>query len=69
MPLNTARMSCHTLLDSGVQYPSVLAVQNMEASGAIAREQELEFNALEGSLGMMSKGLSHWPHCILSLII
>ena len=34
----------------------VLAVQNMEASGAVAKEQEIEFNALEGSLGMMSKG-------------
>ena len=66
MPLNTARMSCHTLLDGGVQYPSVLAVQNMEALGAIAKEQELEFNALEGSLGMMSKGLSRWP-CVFFL--
>jgi len=51
-------MFCHILLDGGVQCPSVLAVQNMEAAGAIAKEQELEFYALEGSLSMMSKGIS-----------
>lgn len=34
----------------------VLAVQNMDASGTIAKGQEIEFNALEGSLSMMSKG-------------
>jgi hypothetical protein len=34
----------------------VLAVQNMEASGTVARGQEIEFSALEGSLSMMSKG-------------
>lgn len=34
----------------------VLAVQNMEASGVIAKTQEIEFKALEGSLSMMSKG-------------
>jgi hypothetical protein len=31
----------------------------MDASGTIAREQEIEFNALEGSLSMMSKGSVH----------
>jgi hypothetical protein len=36
----------------------VLAVQNMEASGTIAKSQEIEFKALEGSLSMMSKGQS-----------
>lgn len=36
----------------------VLAVQNMEASGTIAKDQEIEFNALCGSLSMMSKGTS-----------
>ncbi|KAF9474819.1 hypothetical protein BDN70DRAFT_884421 [Pholiota conissans] len=36
----------------------VLAVQNMEASGTIARDQEIEFNALCGSLSMMSKVLN-----------
>ena len=34
----------------------VLAVQNMEASGSVAKSQEIEFKALEGSLSMMSKG-------------
>ena len=35
----------------------VLAVQNMEASGAILKDQEIEFSALGGSLSMMSKGV------------
>ncbi|KAF9497205.1 hypothetical protein BDN71DRAFT_1388282 [Pleurotus eryngii] len=35
---------------------ALLAVQNMEASGAITKRFEIEFNALEGSLSMMSKG-------------
>lgn len=34
----------------------VLAVQNMDASGTVAKGQEIEFAALEGSLSMMSKG-------------
>lgn len=34
----------------------VLAVQNMEASHSIPMTQDIEFNALEGSLNMMSKG-------------
>lgn len=42
MPLNTA----------------LLAVQNMEASGTVAKAQEIEFKALEGSLSMMSKVLN-----------
>lgn len=37
---------------------ALLAVQNMEASGTIAPEQEIEFKALEGSLSMMSKVLN-----------
>ncbi|KAH0583043.1 hypothetical protein H2248_010928 [Termitomyces sp. 'cryptogamus'] len=37
---------------------TVLAVQNMGASGTIAKEQEIEFSALEGSLSMMSKVLN-----------
>ncbi|KAL0953952.1 hypothetical protein HGRIS_005113 [Hohenbuehelia grisea] len=36
----------------------VLAVQNMAASGTVAKEQEIEFKALEGSLSMMSKVLN-----------
>jgi hypothetical protein len=28
----------------------------MEASGTVAKAQEIEFNALSGSLSMMSKG-------------
>ena len=28
----------------------------MEASGSVAKSQEIEFKALEGSLSMMSKG-------------
>ncbi|KAF8159373.1 hypothetical protein B0H34DRAFT_703185 [Crassisporium funariophilum] len=37
---------------------ALLAVQNMEASGTVARDQEIEFNALCGSLSMMSKVLN-----------
>ncbi|KZT67331.1 hypothetical protein DAEQUDRAFT_729184 [Daedalea quercina L-15889] len=37
---------------------ALLAVQNMEASGSVARSQEIEFKALEGSLSMMSKVLN-----------
>lgn len=37
---------------------ALLAVQNMDASGTIGKEQEIEFNALEGSLSMMSKVLN-----------
>jgi osomolarity two-component system, sensor histidine kinase SLN1 len=37
---------------------ALLAVQNMEASGAVAKTQEIEFKALEGSLSMMSKVLN-----------
>ncbi|KAH9057453.1 hypothetical protein EDB87DRAFT_1565234 [Lactarius vividus] len=46
-------------LTSCVRVPlntALLAVQNMEATGIIPRAQEIEFKALEGSLGMMSKG-------------
>ncbi|KAJ7580197.1 hypothetical protein C8J56DRAFT_962513 [Mycena floridula] len=37
---------------------ALLAVQNMGASGTIAKSLEVEFNALEGSLSMMSKVLN-----------
>ncbi|KIP07109.1 hypothetical protein PHLGIDRAFT_71543 [Phlebiopsis gigantea 11061_1 CR5-6] len=37
---------------------ALLAVQNMEASGMVAKGQEIEFKALEGSLSMMSKVLN-----------
>jgi osomolarity two-component system sensor histidine kinase SLN1 len=37
---------------------SVLAVQNMEATGSVPKDQELEFKALTGSLSMMSKVLN-----------
>ncbi|CAL1717262.1 unnamed protein product [Somion occarium] len=37
---------------------ALLAVQNMEASGTVAKEQDIEFKALEGSLSMMSKVLN-----------
>ncbi|KAJ3743690.1 Tco5, signal transduction HAMP domain histidine kinase [Lentinula detonsa] len=37
---------------------TLLAVQNMSASGTIAKSLELEFTALEGSLSMMSKVLN-----------
>ncbi|KAF8892172.1 hypothetical protein BD779DRAFT_1784373 [Infundibulicybe gibba] len=37
---------------------ALLAVQNMEASGTVARDQEIEFSALVGSLSMMSKVLN-----------
>ncbi|TFK39719.1 hypothetical protein BDQ12DRAFT_681093 [Crucibulum laeve] len=37
---------------------ALLAVQNMEASGTVVKDQEIEFNALSGSLSMMSKVLN-----------
>jgi osomolarity two-component system, sensor histidine kinase SLN1 len=37
---------------------ALLAVQNMAAVGVFGRAHELEFNALEGSLNMMSKVLN-----------
>ncbi|KAI0091493.1 hypothetical protein BDY19DRAFT_904154 [Irpex rosettiformis] len=37
---------------------ALLAVQNMDASGTVAKAQEIEFKALEGSLSMMSKVLN-----------
>ncbi|THG98478.1 hypothetical protein EW026_g3717 [Hermanssonia centrifuga] len=37
---------------------ALLAVQNMAASGMVAKSQEIEFKALEGSLSMMSKVLN-----------
>lgn len=37
---------------------ALLAVQNMEASDMVAKGQEIEFKALEGSLNMMSKVLN-----------
>jgi hypothetical protein len=56
VPLNTA---CKLYLASSHlhrAYPgvAVLAVQNMAASGTVAKNQEIEFNALSGSLSMMS---------------
>ncbi|QRV85043.1 response regulator receiver [Ceratobasidium sp. AG-Ba] len=37
---------------------ALLAAQNLAGTGAIQREHEIEFNALEGSLNMMSKVLN-----------
>jgi len=37
---------------------ALLAVQNMEAHGSVAKAQDIEFKALEGSLSMMSKVLN-----------
>ncbi|TDL23697.1 hypothetical protein BD410DRAFT_720943 [Rickenella mellea] len=37
---------------------ALIAVQNMDASGTVAKDQEVEFKALEGSLSMMSKVLN-----------
>lgn len=58
VPLNTARkfvfVCCFQPQDLHISL--VLAVQNMEASGTIAKDQDVEFNALGGSLSMMSKG-------------
>ncbi|KAF9233473.1 Tco5, signal transduction HAMP domain histidine kinase [Melanogaster broomeanus] len=48
-------------LTSYVRVPlntALLAVQNMEASGAVSKTQEIEFMALGGSLVMMSKVLN-----------
>ncbi|TCD67927.1 hypothetical protein EIP91_011791 [Steccherinum ochraceum] len=50
-----------TSVVQGVRVPlntALLAVQNMEASGALPKGQDIEFNALEGSLNMMSKVLN-----------
>lgn len=57
VPLNTAR-ACHRKISTNPLTFTVvvLAVQNMEASGAVSKAQEIEFMALGGSLVMMSKG-------------
>jgi hypothetical protein len=49
-------VSCHCTILPQLTSNQVLAVQNLEASGIIAKDQAVEFNALEGSLSMMSKG-------------
>ena len=59
VPLNTAcRYIPEFLAPCLIRISVVLAVQNMEASGTVDKGQEIEFTALEGSLSMMSKGLS-----------
>ena len=59
VPLNTARAYHYTGREHNSSISvKVLAVQNMEASGTVAKAQEIEFKALEGSLNMMSKGKS-----------
>lgn len=50
--------SCDILNGTHLNIFAVLAVQNMEASGTVAKTQEVEFKALEGSLSMMSKVLN-----------
>lgn len=50
------RISSLSPLVEGLSLDLVLAVQNMEASGTIDKDQAIEFSALEGSLSMMSKG-------------
>ena len=35
----------------------VIAVQNMESSHTVPKDQEVEFQALSGCLSMMSKGM------------
>ena len=62
VPLNTARACyhCFVTLRNLILYthPVVLAVQNMDACNAVNKSHEIEFQALEGSLDMMSKGWS-----------
>lgn len=58
----------HYIVGSNLSLLLVLAVQNMGASGTIAKEQEIEFSALEGSLSMMSKGLMAFNCVRLQLI-
>lgn len=57
VPLNTASKR-HALNFYSLAYVFlvVLAVQNMEATGQVARAQDIEWTALSGSLSMMSKG-------------
>ena len=54
----------------------MLAVQNMGACNAVDKSHEIEFQALEGSLDMMSKGwsgtilpehLTDGGHCVIVL--
>ena len=61
MPLNTARTCYHrfVIFQNLIHiHPVVLAVQNMDACNAVKKSHEIEFQALEGSLDMMSKGWS-----------
>ncbi|KAH8833060.1 hybrid sensor histidine kinase [Flagelloscypha sp. PMI_526] len=41
---------------------ALLAVQNLEATGAISKQHNVEFHGLRGSLSMMSKGMEHNLH-------
>ena len=64
MPLNTACTCYHRVVISRNlihNHPVVLAVQNMDACNAVNKSHEIEFQALEGSLNMMSKGWSRTP--------
>jgi hypothetical protein len=58
VPLNTASKYARPLIWNYVLMDDVivLAVQNIEASGTVSKPLELEFNALSGSLTVMSKG-------------
>ena len=61
MPLNTASMSSSDsaliVADPGT-IVSALAFENIEAAGIMNKHVALEFTALKGSLGLMSKVLS-----------
>jgi len=64
VPLNAARASVFSfpwLRVLNLIMPIVLAVQNLEASGTVSKEFEFEFDALMGSLTMMSKGSGKVP--------
>uniref|UniRef100_A0A0W0EWA4 histidine kinase n=1 Tax=Moniliophthora roreri TaxID=221103 RepID=A0A0W0EWA4_MONRR len=52
------RLTSYVFHDEVPLNTALLAVQNMAASGTIAKSQEIEFSALQGSLNMMSKVLN-----------
>lgn len=60
MPLNTASMSSgdSALTVANRTIVSALAFENIEAAGIMNKHVALEFTALKGSLGLMSKVLS-----------
>lgn len=54
--LSTLHVRILPVIKHYTQFASVLAVQNINSSGVVTKDHEIEFNALSGSLNMMRNG-------------